>query len=147
MKLVRHLVLACLFLFAMSSLADGPSVSVDHVWIRHAPVGVMVLSGYMTLENHTDKPLQISSMSSPDFESVTISQVAPAGKPHSTVTTTTFTLPPQKQVRLSQDSFHLHLSQPHKKLYVGDMVTLYFKFSDGSTLSLLAPVRDEPPGT
>lgn len=134
-----------LLLFTGLALADGPSVSINDVWIRSAPVGVETLSGYMTLENLTDKPLQVLSVSSPDFGSVMFSPAAEPGKLHSMLLMKTFNLPPHQAVVFKQDAVHLHLSQPHKRLFDGDIVTLVFNFSDGSSLSLMAPVRREPP--
>ncbi|HEX6549691.1 MAG TPA: copper chaperone PCu(A)C [Gammaproteobacteria bacterium] len=135
----RTLISACLLLFGSLAFGDGPAVSASHVWIRTAPAGVQSLSGFMTLENLTGKPLEIVSISSPDFGSVTIGQAeGPAVK--------TVTLPPGKPVVLNQDGDHLRLRQPHKRLFDGDMVTLTFKFSDGSVLTLLASVRRVSPG-
>lgn len=133
-------------LFLNTALAGGPSVNAGGVWIRTAPAGVEVLSGYLTLENQTDKPLQITSMSSPDFDSVTIGTGAVQGKAHSTLLLTDLVLPPHKPVVFKQDGRYLHLLRPHKRLYEDDMVTLIFKFSDGSSLALMAPVRSKPPG-
>ncbi|MGH7192785.1 MAG: copper chaperone PCu(A)C, partial [Candidatus Saccharimonadales bacterium] len=117
----------------------------SHVWIRTAPVGVQTLSGYLTLENLTDKPLQIMSITSPDFGSVMISPASSPGKLHSSLLTKTFNLPPHQVVIFKPDAVHLQLMQPKKRLFDGDMVTLIFNFSDGSSLDLLAPVRRESP--
>ncbi|HET7396611.1 MAG TPA: copper chaperone PCu(A)C [Gammaproteobacteria bacterium] len=145
MKKILSILVACCLLAAGAASADGPSVSASKVWIRTAPVGVQTLSGYMTLENLTDKPLQILGITSPDFGSVMISPASSPGKLHSTLLMKTFDLPPHKVVVFQQDAVHLQLMQPKKRLYDGDMVTLIFNFSDGSTLDLLAPVRRERP--
>lgn len=145
MKFRLTILPVALLLFVNLALADGPSVSVNNVWIRSAPVGVETLSGYMTLENLTDKPLQILSITSPDFKSVMIAPANAPGKLHSTLLMKTYTLSPHQPVAFKQDSVHLQLMQPAKQLYEGDMVTLLFKFSDGSSFTLMAPVRSQAP--
>lgn len=144
---MRLLCAAVCLLLARMAFAAGPSVSITHVWIRSAPAGIVTLSGYMTLENLTAKPLQILGISSPDFSSVTISPAKNPGKPHSTLLMKTFNLPPHQPVTFTQDRFHLQLMQSKKRLFDGDMITLDFKFSDGSELTLFAPVRHNAPGT
>ncbi|HEX5340445.1 MAG TPA: copper chaperone PCu(A)C [Gammaproteobacteria bacterium] len=145
MKIFHSAFVVCLLLSAHAALASGPSVSISDVWIRSAPAGVVTLSGYMTLENLTGKPLQILAISSPDFGSVAISPAKIPGQPHSTLLMKTFTLPPHQPVVFKQDAAHLQLMQPHKRLFDGDMVTLTFRFSDTSELTLFAPVRRAAP--
>jgi copper(I)-binding protein len=125
--------------------SDGPAVGASHVWIRTAPPGVQVLSGFLTLENLTDKPLQVVGITSPDFGSVMISPASSPGKLHSTLLMKTYNLPPHQAVVFKQDAVHLQLMQPKRRLFDGDMVTLIFNFSDGSSLDLLAPVRSQSP--
>lgn len=136
---------ALLLCAAAASGSDGPAVSASHVWIRTAPAGVQVLSGFLTLENLTDKPLHIVSVTSPDFASVAIGSSAVADQPQKPSEPATVTLKPHQPVALKPDTDHLLLLQPHKRLFDGDMVTLIFNFSDGSSLDLLVPVRSQSP--
>jgi periplasmic copper chaperone A len=146
MKHTLSMIAACCLLSAGTAFGDGPAVSASHVWIRTAPVGVLTLSGYMTLENLTDKPLQILDITSPGFGSVDISPAAASDHTQNTPVKA-FTLPPHQPVTFKPDTEHLQLKQPHQRLFDGDMVTLTFKFSDGSQLSIFAPVRRESPAS
>lgn len=145
MKNRLPIVAACLLLFTRVAFGDGPAVSATRVWIRTAPAGVETLSGYLTLKNLTDNPLQILGISSPDFGAVSISPAAASDQARSAIPIKTFTLPPHQAVVFKPDAVHLQLKQPHKRLFDGDMVTLEFRFSDGSQLSIFAPVRRESP--
>lgn len=144
MKYRLSIVAACL-LFAGVAFGEGPAVSANHVWIRSAPAGVEALSGFMTLENLTDKPLQITSITSSDFGAVMLTSASASGETQDASAVKNFVLPPHQPVVFKQDGAHLQLIKPHRRLYDGDMVTLLFNFSDGSSLDLLAPVRRDAP--
>lgn len=126
-------------------MAEGPSTSVSHVWIREAPPGVTVLGGYFTLENLTGKPLSLTEVSSPDFGSVMMHQTVQQGGQESMQDVARIDLPAGGSVEFKPGGYHLMLMQPKKNLAAGDTVTLMLKFSDGSELAILAPVRRDPP--
>lgn len=126
-----------------TAFADGPSVTASHIWIRTAPAGVHVLSGFLTLENNTARPLTITGISSPDFKSVDLGTANVDAS--ATVPLASITLPANKPLAFKPGGTHLRLMQPHRQLYEGDLVTLYFIFSDGSSLTLMAAVRGQAP--
>ena len=70
--MIQRLLLICALSasFLPAVAADGPTVRVNHVWVREAPPGVEVMAGYFVLENLTNKPLALTETSSPDFGSV-----------------------------------------------------------------------------
>ena len=123
----------------------GPAVSASHVWIRQAPPGVSVLAGYFTLQDLTDKPLELKSVSSPDFGSVEMHRSFVKDGQEQMEPVPSIALPAHGGVEFKPGSFHLMLMQPKKNLFAGDMVTLTLQFSDGSELTLMAPVRRDPP--
>ena len=145
MKFRLPIVMLLLALAWSTAFADGPSVSASHIWIKTAPPGVHVLSGYLTLENNTDKPLKITGISSPDFKSVDLG-TANVGA-HAAMPLTSVPLPPHKPLEFKPGGPHLRLMQPHRQLYEGDMVTLHFNFSDGSSLTLMASVTGQAPNS
>ena len=142
----------CLFLLLAicatclpAAMADGPSTRVSHVWIRAAPPGVEVLGGYFTLENLTGKPLSLTEVSSPDFGSVMMHQTVQQGGQESMQEVARIEVPARGSIEFKPGGYHLMLMQPRKDLSAGDSVTLMLKFSDGSELAILAPVRRDPP--
>jgi copper(I)-binding protein len=142
-----HFILLTLFVscLSLSAPADGPAQRVSHVWIREAPPGVTVLAGYFTLENLTDQALTLTGASSPDFDSVELHKSFQKGGVESMEPVDKIGLAPHQSVVFEPGSYHLMLMQPHKQLHTGDTLTLFLDFSDGSRLTILAPLRRDPP--
>lgn len=139
------LLLGALLVAPLAGHAAGPSVSASNVWIREAPPGVESMAGYLVLTNHTDQPLALAAVSSPDFAAVTIAANAPHAGTAGPQTVAHVTIPAHRNVALAPGSNHLLLSKPIKPLFDGDLVTLTLNFSDGSALTILAPVRQNAP--
>src|SRR5690242_1630014 len=112
--------------------ADGPSIRAGKVWVRPAPPGVTVLAGYLTLENLTDAPLQLTAVSSPDFDSVEMHQTVEKDGVASMQPVDAVTIPAHGKTEFLPGGYHLMLMQPKRDLGIGSMVTLRLSFSDGS---------------
>jgi len=144
--MLRRLSLACLILvLPLAAWSDGPSVRASHVWIRQAPPGVTVLAGYLTLDNLTDKPLTLSGVSSPEFGAVELHKSTVKDNIESMEPVESVDLAAHGSVEFKPGGYHVMLMQPKKNLFSGDIVTLDLKFSDGSELAIMAPVRRDPP--
>jgi copper(I)-binding protein len=137
--------LSLLALLPLAALSAGPSVLASKVWIRQAPPGVSVMAGYFTLQDMTDKPLDLKSVTSPDFGSVEMHRSFVQDNQEHMEPVPSITLPAHGSVEFKPGSYHVMLMQPKKNLFAGDTVTLTLEFSDGSELTLLAPVRRDPP--
>lgn len=141
----RLLALFAILLAAAPAWGDSPSARASHVWIRQAPPGVKVLAAYLNLENLSDAPLSLDSVNSPDFDSVMVHQSVVKDGVESMVPVDKLSIPAKGRVELKPGGYHLMLMQPKKNLFAGDTVTLMLRFSDGSELAILAPVRRDPP--
>ncbi len=124
---------------------DGPSVQASKIWIREGAPGVTVLGGYLSLANLTAKPLQLTAVSSPDFDSVEMHRSFVKDGMESMEPVPAVDIPAHGSVDFKPGGFHLMLMQPKKNLFAGDMVTLMLTFSDKSELAIMAPVRRDPP--
>ena len=143
--ILRSLSLAAILLLPFAAFGDGPSVSTSHVWIRQAPPGINVLAGYLTLQNLTGKPLDLRSITSPEFGAVEMHRSFVKDGQEQMEPVSTLTLPAHGSVEFKPGSYHVMLMQPKTYLFPGDMVTLDLSFSDGSELTVMAPVRHDPP--
>ena len=144
--MLRRLCLACLMLvLPLAAWSDGPSVRASHVWIRQAPPGVNVLAGYFTLENLTGKPLTLSGVTSPEFGDAELHKSTVKDNVESMEPVDSVDIAAHGSIEFKPGSYHVMLMQPRKNLFAGDTVTLDLKFSDGSELAIMAPVRHDPP--
>lgn len=134
-----------LLLAAGGVLADGPSVNASHVWIREAPPGTKIMAGYLTLTNRTNHVLTLDRITSADFGEATLQRGTGQNVKENMQTVKALALPAHASVTLGTGGDHLVLMHPAKTFHVGDFVTLTITFSDGSSLSILAPVRRSPP--
>ncbi|MGH8278278.1 MAG: copper chaperone PCu(A)C [Gammaproteobacteria bacterium] len=138
--------LATLLVVPGLSLAAGPSVSASGVWVRAAPAGVEFMAGFLTLTNHTDQLLTLTRITSPDFGSVNVVQTPESRQAGPPPASTPLRLPAGQSVTLAPGGQQLRITKPVHRLYEGDLVTLLLSFSDGSSLTIMAPVRRRPPG-
>ncbi len=138
-------ILLALLALPLAASGDGPEVQAGHVWIREAPPGTDVVGGYLILNNLTDKPLTLVKVTSPNFESVEIHQTVVKSGIESMLPVDKLVIPASQSVEFKPGGYHLMLMRPRKSLFSGDMVTLTLEFSDNSMLTVLAPVRRDPP--
>lgn len=143
--MLRRAMLALLLSLPLAAWGDGPAVNASHVWIRQAPPGISVLAGYFTLQNLTGKPLELKSVTSTEFSAVEMHRSFVKDNQEEMEAVPSLTIPPHGSVEFKPGSYHLMLMQPKKNLFAGDIVTLDLSFSDGSELTIMAPVRHDPP--
>ena len=144
--MLRRLSLACLMLvLSLPAWSAGPSVRASQVWIRQAPPGVSVLAGYFTLENLTDKPLTLTGVTSPEFGAAELHKSTVKDNVESMEPVASVDLAAHGSVVFRPGAYHVMLMQPKRNLFAGDTVTLDLRFSDGSELAIIAPVRRDAP--
>ena len=139
------LLFAAFFFMPITVNAEGPVTGVSHVWIREAPPGVQQLAGYFTLENFSNRPLAVVRITSPDFNSVMMYRKLQHSNRGELEPVTTLGIPPHKSIVLVPGGAHLILIKPRKRFFDGDLVTLTLRFSDHSSLTIMAPVRRDNP--
>jgi len=128
-----------------ASQADGPAVVATHIWIREAPQGESVMTGYLTLDNLSSQKLMLVSVASPDFDSVVIQRSATPEDRDKGQPVANLTIPAHKNFVFTPAGYQLLLTKPLKRLFDGDLVTLTLTFSDHSSLTIIAPVRYDQP--
>lgn len=127
------------FMFSSCFAADAISFSDAH--IPEAPPGAQVMAGYMTIHNSTDTPIDITSVSSPEFSSVEIhlskdvdgvAKMLPQKKLH---------IPANGTLVLKPGGYHLMLIKPLKQMRDGDSVNFSLTLSDNSQRALQFTVK------
>ena len=134
-----------LLLVAGGVHADGPSINASHVWIREAAPGTEVMTGYLMFSNQSSRALTLDRITSPDFGEVRLQPGVLQDVKASAQAVKALALPAHASVTLGVGGDHLVLMHPVKTFHVGDFITLTLTFSDGSSLTIMAPVRRSPP--
>jgi copper(I)-binding protein len=137
-------------LVAMKTLQDRAvtaesAVRVDSAWVRAAPPGAMMQSGYMVLRNDGRTPARFVSAQSDAFGMVElhrsllvngVSTMRPAGAQ---------TIPAGGTLQIEPGGLHLMLMQPQRDLKIGDRVHFRLHFDDGGVVDAVAKVSAQPP--
>lgn len=123
----------------------GESVVVNNAWVREAPPGATVMSGYAQIANGTNRTITVTRIQSDAFDKIEIhkseikdgvARMEPLNK---------IEIKARQAVTLSPYGMHLMLIRPKKPLRAGDHITLQFSAGDGITLTADAEVRKETP--
>ncbi len=144
---MRNYRLALGLLFFITQLVSYPvfadatqDITINNVWISEAPPGVTTLAAYATIYNGSNETKSLTSVTSPLFSSIEIhlskivDGIARMEKQPS------ITISADETVELSPGGYHLMLFNPAKPLQSGNSATISFNFSDGTSLSVAAPV-------
>src|SRR5882672_424550 len=68
----QHLVALILALNPIAAASEEAGVSVRNAWVRETPPGVVMMAGYMVLQNNTSRSQVLVAASSSGFETVMI---------------------------------------------------------------------------
>ena len=116
------------------------TLEITRPWVREAPPSAQVLAAYMSIKNTGESTVTIIGISSPEFESAEI---------HRTVINEGIaSMQPAKQldilahgnIKLEPGGLHLMLFNPQRTLSAGDSVTLTIHVSNGTCMTVTAPV-------
>ena len=131
------LTLAAVLLVTPVLAAD---IAVQKPWVRWLPSDLPA-AGYATLVNLGDKPAALVAVSSPDYGAVMLHRSLNRGGMERMVMVDSIPLPPHVSAALAPGGYHLMLMQPRHAIRPGQQVSLTFRFADGSTVEVQAPVR------
>jgi copper(I)-binding protein len=117
--------------FATPAAAAGPqAVTAQHAWVRWLPNNLPA-AGYVTLVNSSDKPVDLTDISSDDYQGTMLHQSVATQQ---MVMVDKLTIPAHGQVAIAPGGYHIMLEHAQHKVAPGDTVHLKLQFSDGETL-------------
>jgi copper(I)-binding protein len=122
--------------------AQSPAASVDvrDAWIRWLPSGLPA-AGYMTLINRSDRPLELTAVSSDAYQEIGLHHsMNHEGMSHMEAVKQ-ISVPPHSTVPFAPAGYHLMLMQPTHTLAPGDHVTLVLHFAGGAERAVSFEVR------
>lgn len=144
------LLLTCLFtfispasVFAKASVSPDITAAKNSVWVRWLP-NALPAAGYITLNNSSDRPIEVAKITSPDYARVTIYQTVVDSESSKMVRIDRFTIPANGEFALVPGSYHIMLEKPTHLITPGDNARVMFFLSDGKVFNVRMPVRTSP---
>lgn len=138
----RRWLVACLSLlilaggalvYSLAPGATGPVVTVSDAYVRE-PASPDVAAAYLTITNHTNEALTLTSITSTSARSAHVMTELQGA-----MTDTTLTIPGHGSSMLEPNAAHLMLDSPHG-VTKGRTVQLTMRFNDSTSVQVDAPV-------
>lgn len=130
---------------APAHAADAAArISASDAWIRWLPNNLPA-AGYVTLTNASDKNIDLTDVTSPDYGSAMVHQTVSNGSTTKMVMIDKATVPAHGSLKIAPGGYHIMLEEATHKIAPGDTVHLKLTFSDGETL--VTPFAVKSPAT
>jgi len=133
-------ILLSLALTGACALAQADIV-VEDAYVRAPPPGGAAGSAYMKLRNTADAEVALVGAASNAAGKVTLHDTMDHGDMLHMMSISSLNVPAKGELLLKSGGAHLMLEELSAELVPGSEVELSLQFSDGSTVSLQAPVR------
>lgn len=119
---------------ASAQAADTAGAIVAHDgWVRWLP-GKLPAAGYVTLDNHSDKPIALTEVDTDDYGMAMLHQTVKNGSTSKMEMIDKLEIPAHGSVAIAPGGYHLMLEDAQHPIKPGDTVHLKLVFSDGETL-------------
>jgi len=108
------------------------SIGVMNSWIREAHPDAPVHAGYMVMVNVAQEPLEVLEITSDDYESIEVHEMAPSESGMMKMRRIeNVVIPANGLMKLEPGGKHLMLKGPKRELRSGQVVDMVFKFDNG----------------
>ena len=141
MKSIITSILALTVIFVSLSAFADDSIMVHNAWVRSAPPNAKVLAAYMTIMNHSEKPIALTAISSRQFGKIEMHKTEMHGDSMKMIYQKQLNIPAQGSLILKPGGFHLMLMKPISLPQVGESVDMDLYFNNGQTLHIKMPVK------
>ncbi len=136
MKLVT---IFALLVVSFPSIADALKIS--DAWIKNLPPVVPMRAGYLTIENDSNRAINIIAVESEVFTQVDIHESIEKNGMMSMQPLSHLIVPAGATVKLAPGGIHLMMMQPKIALKPGDRVDISLRFESGDTQTMHMTVR------
>ncbi|KAF9909618.1 hypothetical protein EC991_008276 [Linnemannia zychae] len=133
---------------AVNAVAKTP-VSTDittaknSAWVRWLP-NALPAAGYITLESTSAEPLDVTKITSPDYNRITIYQTITDSESSKMVKVDKVTIPANGEFGFVPGKYHIMFERPTHLITPGDNARVIFFLSDGKVFKVRIPVRTSP---
>jgi copper(I)-binding protein len=143
MRKIITSMLALTVIFVYSSAFAADSIVVHNAWIRSAPPNAKVLAAYMTIINHSDKPITLTVVSSSKFSNIEMHKTEMHGDTMKMIHQKQLNIPAQGSLILKPGEYHLMLMKPRSVPQVGKSVDMELRFDNGQILHINVPIATQ----
>jgi copper(I)-binding protein len=134
----RFLFALCLCVLAAAcSAPEGPPLTISKVVVLEALPGTKMSVAYLTLDNNSDQPIVIDSVTSPQFASVDMHETVIENDVARMASLTSLVIESLSSVRFETGGKHLMMSGPLNQVEAGLPVTIEIHY-DSSGLLIVA---------
>ncbi len=130
----------CTSLWTGIALADG-AISIDDPQVRLVPPSTENTAVFMRIRNRGDKDVNLLRAESPAAKTAELHTVIEEGGMKKMRPVANIPIKAKGETALKPGDYHVMLIGLTKPLQEGDEVALTLKFDDGSSQSVVAPVR------
>jgi periplasmic copper chaperone A len=116
------------------------AISAHDAWVRWLP-GKLPAAGYLTLDNHGDKPVALVEVDSDDYGMTMLHQTVKNGSASKMEMVDKLDIPAHGSVAIAPGGYHLMLEDAQHPIKPGDTVHMKLSFSDGETLTVPFAVK------
>lgn len=139
-KLSLTIALAGLLLAATTSATQGPSIKIEHGWVRWLPANLPA-AGYAVIRNDGDEPEKLVGAESTDYGMAMLHRSMQKGGKDSMEMVDALTIPAHAEVKLAPGGYHLMLMDAKHPIKPGDEVHITLHFAGGESVQATWPVR------
>jgi periplasmic copper chaperone A len=129
---------ACLS--AASGGQTSAAMQIRDAWVRWLP-GNLPAGGYVTLINTSDRPISLTSASSPDYALVSLHRSQTTGGISRMLPVDKITVEAHSSLEFGAQGYHLMLEQPTRALQPGDHVSVTLQFVGSPAVTATLVVR------
>lgn len=134
-----------LLLSTVSTATDGIMAVQDSAWARATPPGSNTTAIYLTLMNHSDTDIDLTSVSADISDRVELHTHMNHDGMMKMQEVSSITVPADGQASLKPHGDHIMVFNLLEQLKAGKEVSLELTFNDGNTMTLAIPVHKESP--
>ena len=129
-----------LVLFSKTTFA-ADTLMIHNAWIPEMPPVSRVHAGFASFHNSTDKAIEITAISSPDYQRIEMHLSKHVDGMARMIPQKSLLVQANQMLTLKHGSYHLMMFKPSRKLKTGDTVKLTLHFSDGTQQNTSATVK------
>jgi copper(I)-binding protein len=125
----------------VNGFAKEKTLHVMDAYQPQRPGFMSMNAGYLKIQSLSDKDVYIVSVSSPDYQSVSIHNSIQVDGMHEMVSVGSLKIPATEAISLEPGGMHLMLHMPVEHRKAGDFTTIIFTLDDGSNVTFKLAVR------